>query len=76
MFEKIAGQRHWPKEEWVALIQSSFTGKAQEAYVAMDLDDATDYDLVRRAVLNVYELVPEAYRQRFRTVRVHLGQTY
>lgn len=76
MFEKIAIQREWPKEEWVTLLQGSLTGKAQEAYVALDLGQIEDYDVVRQAVLKAYELVPEAYRQRFRTERVKPGQTY
>ena len=76
MFEKIALPRQWPKEEWVTLIQGSLTGKAQAAYVALDLSQLGDYDLVRQMVLKAYELVPEAYRQSFRTEKVKPGQTY
>lgn len=46
MFEKIAVQRDWPKKEWVTLIQGSLTGKAQEAYVALDLSQIDDYGVV------------------------------
>ncbi len=76
MFEKIATQRVWPKEHWVTLIQDSLTGKAQEAYVALDLEDSDDYDEVHQAVLKAYELVPEAYRQQFRSEKIRSGQTY
>ena len=76
MFEEIALPRQWPKEEWVTLIQGSLTGKAQAAYVALDLSQLGDYDLVRQTVLKAYELVPEAYRQSFRTEKVKPGQTY
>lgn len=76
MFEKIAVQRAWPKEDWVTLIQGSLTGKAQEAYVALDLAQSDSYDIVRQAVLKAYELVLEAYRQWFRTERLQSGQTY
>lgn len=48
MFElqKIARQREWPKEQWVILIQGSLTGKAQEAYVALDLARIDSYNEV------------------------------
>ena len=76
MFEKIARQREWPQNQWVTLIQSSLTGKAQEAYLALSPQDSEDYDKVRQAVLKVFELVPEAYRQQFRSERPRPGQTY
>ncbi|KAK0144590.1 Retrovirus-related Pol polyprotein from transposon 412 [Merluccius polli] len=76
MFEKIALPRQWPKEEWVTLIRGSLIGKAQAAYVALDLSQIGDYDLVHQTVLKAYELVPEAYRQSFRTEKVKPGQTY
>uniref|UniRef100_A0AAV2M874 G-protein coupled receptors family 1 profile domain-containing protein n=1 Tax=Knipowitschia caucasica TaxID=637954 RepID=A0AAV2M874_KNICA len=35
-----------------------------------------DYDVVKAAVLKAYELVPEAYRQRFRMCKKSGGQSY
>lgn len=58
MFEKIAIQQAWPKKEWVTLIQGSITGKAQEAYVALDCSEIGSYGVVRQAVLKAYMLVP------------------
>lgn len=76
LFEKIAKQRDWPEHEWVTIIQGSLTGKAQEAYVVLDIAQMADHGTVREAVLKGYELVPEAYRQQFRTERIQPGQTY
>ncbi|KAK0143078.1 Retrovirus-related Pol polyprotein from transposon 412 [Merluccius polli] len=45
----------------------SETGKAQEAYASLSDSDSQKYYIVKSAVLRAYELVPEAYRQRFRT---------
>lgn len=39
-------------------------------------DHCLDYDKVKAAVLRVYELVPEAYRQKFRKFRKSEHQTY
>lgn len=57
-------------------MQSKFYGKAQEAIAALPIEDSLDYDLVKAAVLRTYELVPEAYRQKFRNHRKAPSQTY
>lgn len=45
------------------------TGKVQEAYSTLGAVDSQKYSTVKEAVLKVYELVPKAYRQRFRSWR-------
>jgi hypothetical protein len=40
--------------------------KAQEVVAALSLEDSLHYDTVKTTVLWAYELVPEAFRQRFR----------
>lgn len=40
--------------------------KAQQAYSALSIEESEDYETVKGAILRTYELVPEAYRQRFR----------
>lgn len=52
------------------MLQCVFTGKAQVAYPALTPVDGMDVLKVKAAaVLKAYELVPEAYRQRFRSWR-------
>ena len=75
-FEKVAKQLKWPKEQWAIMLQVVLTGKAQVAYSALSADDSSDYEKVKKAVLRSYELVPEAYRQKFRNLRKDDGQTY
>ena len=58
------------------MLQVVLTGKAQVAYSALSADDSSDYDKVKKAVLRAYELVPEAYRQKFRNLRKDDGQSY
>lgn len=65
-FEKVASSLAWPKEVWTLLLQSALLGKAGEAYSALSVDQSSDYEMVKSAVLKAYELVPEAYRQKFR----------
>lgn len=75
-FERIALKLHWPKDVWALLLQCSFSGKAQEVSSALPLEQSLDYDIVKAAVLRAYELVPEAYRQKFRSHAKTAKQTY
>lgn len=68
-FERVATTLQWPKEVWPLMLQCVFTGKAQEVFVALSDEQARQYDVVKRVILHAYELVPEAYRQRFRNAR-------
>ncbi|XP_034078707.1 uncharacterized protein LOC117550381 isoform X2 [Gymnodraco acuticeps] len=67
LFEHIAEARNWSDSDRVLLLQCVLTGRAQEAYSAICGENTLDYDRVKSAVLKSYELVPEAYRQRFRS---------
>ena len=65
-FEKVASQLKWPKDYWAIMLQAVLTGKAQVAYSSMSAEESASYDKVKQAILKAYELVPEAYRQKFR----------
>ena len=75
-FEKLAQSMEWPRDKWSSLVQCKLVGKARDAYLAMSMGDVSDYDKVKKAVLKAYELVPEAYRQRFRGTRKQDTQTH
>jgi hypothetical protein len=69
-FEKIATNLNWPKENWSMLLQSVLIGKAREVYTQLSVHQSANYDIVKELILNSYELVPEAYRQKFRNLRI------
>ena len=75
-FEKIAESLKWPKESWTLLLQSVFIGKAREIYSSLSTEQCQNYDAVKKAVLKAYELVPEAYRQKFRSAQKESNQTH
>ena len=52
------------------------TGKAQQAYTALNATDATDYDKVKEAILARYDINCETYRRRFRTATKQPGETH
>ncbi|KAJ8032724.1 hypothetical protein HOLleu_26349 [Holothuria leucospilota] len=72
-FEKLGEQLKWPRDKWSILIQSNFTGKAQEVYSALSIEDSMDYDKVKKAKLQAYELVPELIAKNLESIvrRIH-----
>ena len=66
MFERIAMKMEWPEDEWAFLIQQVVTGKAQSVVSALSDEQSFDYWLVKETILQSFELIPEAYRQKFR----------
>jgi len=76
LFERLAGVMKWPDSEQTLMLQCVLTGKAQKAYSSLSVLDSQNYHKVKEAVLKAYELVPEAYRQKFRNMRKPAEQTY
>ena len=75
-FEKVVTSLEWPRDIWTLLLQSVRVGKARKIYAALSLDQSSEYDTVKTAILNAYKLVPEAYRQKFRGSTKGDTQTY
>ena len=75
-FERVASNFEWDRKYWTMVVQQKLTGKAHAVVSALYDEDADDYEAVKEAVLLAYELVPEAYRQKFRGYRRSSGQTY
>ena len=75
-FEKLMHQCECPEKYWTLLLQSVLTGKAQVAYSSMDVEVSKNYETVKDEILKLYQLVPEAYRLKFRNFRKESSVTY
>ena len=75
-FEKVAENLNWPKEHWALLLQSVLIGKAREIYTQLGVEQSHHYETVKELILKGYELVPEAYRQKFRNCKKDSNQTH
>ena len=75
-FEKVASHFQWPEDKWSFLVQTALVGKALRVWSSLSLEDSQNYQKVKDVVLKAYELVPEAYRQKFREHRRQTGQTF
>ena len=75
-FEKVAENLNRPKEHWTLLLQSVLVGKACEIYIQLGVEQSHHYETVKELILKGYELVPEAYRQKFRNCKKDSNQTH
>lgn len=65
--ERIANACRWPRQDWALHLLPLLTGKARAAYVAMEPEESLEYNHVRQAILDKFEINSETYRQRFRS---------
>lgn len=75
VFERIAVSLRLPKDVWALLLQCRLPGKALEVFSALSLADSLQYETVKSAILRLFELVPEAYWQKFRNLKKNVNQT-
>ena len=58
------------------LIGKALIGKAREIYTQLGVEQSHHYETVKELILKGYELVPEAYRQKFRNCKKDSNQTH
>ncbi len=76
LFEHVADLYNWPDVTRCLMLQCTLSGQAAQAYSALGVPESHTYSCVKKAVLKAYELVPEAYHQKFCGMRKHSGQSY
>ena len=69
-------QLNWPQSMWAMLAVSICKGKSGLAYKSMSDETASQHDLVKSAVLRVYELRPEDYRLQYSELKTTQSQSY
>ena len=72
-FESVAKHFEIPASDWVWLIKPKLVGKAIKAYEG--IENNTDYEEVKKAVLSAYAITTEGYRQAFRSLTFDKFQT-
>ena len=76
LFEKVAKDLDWPLNKYTILLQSVLKGKASEVYLALKPDQTSDYQTVKETILKANELLPEAFRQKFRNFKKEADKTH
>ena len=64
VFEETANHLKWPREQWVWLLKPKLTGKAAKS--VRHLENTSDYEAVKQAILDAFSITEEGYRQAFR----------
>ncbi|MCG8044622.1 MAG: RNase H-like domain-containing protein [Candidatus Thiodiazotropha endolucinida] len=75
-FERLASVHSWPKSQWPVHLIPQLSGKALEAYSRMSLMESNNYDLIKKAILDRYGLNAWQYREKFRSCKQAIGETY
>ncbi|XP_071941174.1 uncharacterized protein [Antedon mediterranea] len=75
-FERIANTYEWRKEHWVVKLIPHLTGKARAAYASLPATESNQYDIVKKAILQRYDITEETYRQRFRSIKKKSEESY
>ena len=57
-------------------MQSVFIVKTREIYSQLSAQQSSSYDTIKEIILKGYELVHEAYRQKFKNCRKEMGQRH
>ena len=75
-FERMMAGYEIGQERWAYKLAPQLTGRAQQAFAAMDPARASDYKEVKAAILRRYDISEETYRRRFRAVVRKDGESY
>ncbi|XP_066445357.1 uncharacterized protein [Eleutherodactylus coqui] len=68
VFEQTCCQYQIPELEWARYLIPGLKGKALQALSALPKEQRADYAVIKAALIKKYNLTPEMYRQKFRTL--------
>jgi hypothetical protein len=74
-FEKYAEMQGWSTDDWAIYLSALLKGKALDVYCRMPLDDASNYESLKKALLRRFELTEEGFKTKFRIAKPETGET-
>ena len=75
-FERYASAQGWKRETWATDLSALLQGKALDVYALMPQEDAMDYDKLKCALLQRYQLTEEGFKRKYRKCRPEIGETF
>ena len=75
-FEALANEYNLDNSKWNLKLSQALRGVAYDTYAKLPPQRRNEYTELRSALLRRYELTPEAYRQKFRTLRKEKTETF
>lgn len=65
-FERYAASQRWLKQDWAVNLSALLTGKALQVFTRMPVADAGDYEKLKKALLDRFQLNKEGFRAKFK----------
>ncbi|XP_062603532.1 uncharacterized protein LOC134265323 [Saccostrea cucullata] len=75
-FERLAILHKWDKSEWALRLVPQLTGKALDTYARLGDGEASDYEVIKQAILKRYNLTASTYKDKFRGCRQYPTETF
>ncbi|PIK41284.1 hypothetical protein BSL78_21861 [Apostichopus japonicus] len=75
-FERFATSCGWLESNWALSLSALLTGRALEIYSRLPVATATDYEQLKSALLQSYQLTEGGYRDKFRIAKPSADETY
>ncbi|GFR87731.1 zinc finger protein [Elysia marginata] len=66
-FERFAESNSWSRDKWSSSLCALLTGRALGCFWRLSSEQAQDYDKVKLALMNRYDLTEDGYRRMFRS---------
>ena len=74
-FERYATTHKWAKTTWATNLSSLLSGKALEVYSRLPSDQIANYDMLKKALLDRYQLNAEGFRLKLRESTAEEGES-
>ena len=75
-FERYATAQRGNRNQWATNLSTLLKCKALDVYASMPIEQALDHDMLKAALLKLYELTEEGFKQRFKKCRYNSGETF
>lgn len=75
-FELHATNVGWPKQKWSMHLQTSLTGKCLKVLETLSVEDAGDYDTLKKSLLNAFQCNSEGFRNKFKSCKPEKDETF
>ena len=75
-FESYATACKWDPAMWALYLSALLKGRALEVFVRLSRDDQSDYEQIREALLNNFNLTERQFKRKFRESRPEKSETF
>ena len=75
-YERYAMSQEWDKDDWAINLSALLKGKALEVYSRLSLNDVSNYESLKEALLKRFHLTEDGFRVNFRSAKPEVGETF